>query len=112
MPDDDLPPYADPGTDPEELERLMLLGAKDPALHGPMFRALLGARVWFLVPPHPELVDHERDSNDPLSWCTFKDAKGGVVAPVFASLKVAERWVDRLPDPKPMRAGVSDRKAA
>lgn len=101
MPADDLPPDVDPGTDPEELERLMLLGAKDPALHGPMFRALLGARVWCFIPPHPEMVDHERAANDPLTWVCFRDEQG-LFAPVFASEKAAERRAEKMLPRPPM----------
>lgn len=102
MNDDEIPPDEGPVTDPAELERLIRLGVENPALHGPMFRALLGARVWFLVPPHPELVSHSRDQADSLTWLTFKDDKGRVFAPVFASVEAAERRAERLPDPKPM----------
>jgi len=56
MPDDELPPDEGPVTDPQELERVMLLAAGDVALHGPFFRLLIEARVWIFVPPHPELV--------------------------------------------------------
>ena len=46
---DDIPPDEGPVTDPAELERVMKLGADDPALQGLMFRLLLGARLWVCV---------------------------------------------------------------
>ena len=67
MSDDDIPPEDAPDegpvTDPAELERLMKL-ADDPAMHGPMFRAMMGARVWFFIPAHPEMVSHMQDQTD------------------------------------------------
>ena len=44
------PPDEGPVTDPQELERVMLLAMEDPALMGPLMRMLLGARLWVYVP--------------------------------------------------------------
>ena len=98
---DELPPDVDPGTDPEELERVMLLAAKDVALHGPFFRLLMEARVWIFVPPHPELVSHARDQTDPITWQEYGDAQGKF-APVFTSAPAAEQRAEQLPPPVPM----------
>ena len=52
-------PDEGPVTDPQELERVMLLALKDPGLMGPVMRLLLEARLWVYVPPHPELAGNE-----------------------------------------------------
>ena len=58
---DELPPDVDPGTDPEELERVMLLAMKEVALPGPVFRLLMGARV---TPPPYEVSTGAADEAD------------------------------------------------
>jgi hypothetical protein len=100
MSDEDSP-YLGPASDPQELERVMLLAAKDVALHGPFFRLLMEARVWIFVPPHPELVSHSRDQTEPLLWQEFSDAQGRF-APVFTSDRAAEQRAENLPPPVPM----------
>jgi len=94
-------PNEGPVTDPQELERVMLLAAKDVALHGPFFRLLMEARVWIFVPPHPELVSHSRDQTEPLLWQEFSDAQGRF-APVFTGDRAAEQRAENLPPPVPM----------
>jgi hypothetical protein len=53
---DELPPEFGPAAGPVELERAMKLGSENPAYQGPMFRLLLGARLWVHLPPHPEMM--------------------------------------------------------
>jgi hypothetical protein len=103
MSDDAIPPDEAAYTDPAELERVMKLGAADPALQGLMFRLLLAARVWVPIPSHPELVgDHLLDANA-FSWCAYQDHEGSFV-PVFASEGVAHEMLEKLAKPKPMVA--------
>lgn len=90
-----------PEYDPAELERLLRLSAENPAAHGPMFRVLMQARVWFFVPPHPELVSHMREETEPLTWCSFSDENGTFV-PVFTSLRAAEDRAAMLQGNEPM----------
>jgi len=90
MTDDELPPDEGPVTDPAELERVMVLAAKNPALMGPVMRMLLGARLCVFVPPHPELAgEHVMDVRDGLTWNTYRDEKGDFAA-VFTSPRAAE----------------------
>jgi len=112
MSDDDLSPEDVPGGppeyDPSELERLLRLGAGNVAAHGPMFRELMAARVWFFVPPHPEMVSHMRDETAPLTWCSFQDAQGTFV-PVFTSLRAAEQRAVMMKGNEPMMAEIPAR---
>ncbi len=107
MSDDDFSPWDGPGEppeyDPTELERLLKLGVANTAVHGPMFRALMAARVWFFVPPHPELMSHMRDETEPLTWCSYQDEHGTFV-PVFTSLEAEEKRAATLQGQEPMLA--------
>lgn len=95
------PPDLGPVTDPQELERVMLLAAKDVALHGPFFRLLMEARVWIFVPAHPEMVSHSQDQTEPITWKEYGDAQGRF-APVFTTGEAAEQRAEKLPPPVPM----------
>lgn len=89
MSDEDLPDEG-PVTDPQELERVIVLAAKDPGLMGPLMRMLLEARLWVYVPPHPELEgEHVMDARDGFTWNTYRDKEGDFAA-VFTSLRAAE----------------------
>ena len=83
-------PDEGPVTDPQELERVMLLALKDPGLMGPLMRMLLEARLWVFVPPHPELAgEHVMDVRDGFTWNTYRDEDGDFAA-VFTSLRAAQ----------------------
>jgi hypothetical protein len=89
MSEEDTPDEG-PVTDPQELERVMMLALKDPGLMGPLMRMLLEARLWVYVPPHPELVgEHVRDVRDGFTWNTYRDQEGDFAA-VFTSLRAAQ----------------------
>ena len=108
MSDDAFPPESVPDegpvTNPAELERLMKLSVGNPAMQGPMFRALLEARLWVPVPPHPELEGlHERRADAPLTMTGYKDAEGTFI-PVFTTHKAAEQKLSKLDGPMPMVA--------
>ena len=91
-------------SDPEEVERLMKLGVDNPAMQGPMFRALLAARLWVPVPPHPELEGaHERRADAPLTMKAYKDAEGSFI-PVFTTHEAADERLAKLDGPVPMAA--------
>ena len=83
------PPDLGPVTDPQELDRVMMLAMKDPALLGPLMRMLLGARLWVYVPPHPELEgEHVMDVGQGFTWNMYRDPEGDYAA-VFTSLRAA-----------------------
>lgn len=90
--------------DPKEVERLMKLAVENPSLQGPMFRALLAARLWVPVPAHPELEgDHERRADAPLTMKACKDAEGTFI-PIFTTHEEAEHRLAKLQGPLPMVA--------
>ena len=95
MSDEDSPEEG-PVTDPQELERVMLLALKDPGLMGPLMRMLLEARLWAYVPPHPELVGHSRDQTEPFTWQEYEDAEGRF-APVFLTAQRAVPVITQAP---------------
>jgi hypothetical protein len=87
---DEAPPDEGPVTDPQELDRVMMLAKDDPALFGPLMRLLLEARLWVYVPPHPELAgEHVMDVRDGFTWNTYRDKEGDFAA-VFTSLRAAK----------------------
>lgn len=105
MSDDFLPqwrpePEAVP---PNALERLLAKAVDDPSRHGEMFRKLLEAELFLLIPAKDfQPGDHQLAEHDPFEWCAFRDADGPFT-PVFTSLAVAEERVRKLP-PGPSRA--------
>ena len=91
-------------SDPAEVERLMKLGVANPAMQGPMFRALLAARLWVPVPAHPEMDGtHEMRADAPLTMSGFKDAEGSFI-PVFTTHEAAEERLAKLKGPARMVA--------
>ena len=95
------PPDTGPVTDPQELERVMKLAAKDDALHGPFFRLLMEARLWIFVPAHPEMVSHWHEQTEPFTWLVYKDDQGDF-APVFTTERAAEQRAEKLSGKTPM----------
>jgi hypothetical protein len=104
MSEDEVPRDDGPVTDPDELERIMKLGAGNPALQGLMFRLLLGAKLWVPIPAHPEMEgEHLLDTSAGFTWCAYADHEGAFV-PVFTSERMAAETLGKLANPTPMMA--------
>jgi hypothetical protein len=106
---DDIPPGEEPGTDPDELERVMKLGVGNPAWQGLMFRLLLGARLWVPIPAHPEMVgEHLLDTSAGFTWCAYTDDEGTFLQ-VFTTECMANDTLGKLAQPTPMIAEIPAR---
>lgn len=97
------------------LERIIGKAARNPALHGEMFRMVLDSELILIVPADQPLLKQGADrfnaENNPLLVSRFSDADGPFY-PVFTSMTAADRQMSEFPNRGAyVAAGISARAA-